>query len=203
MVTAIVFIRADVARIPEVAEAMPSRRVLDLPLESAHAPGFFLMRGVLRPNFEVPARAAWLRLLLAEHTRLLSHLGFLTSVADGIRAYEAGQHRQALAFYEEAQGLAPADQQLRIRNGLYLANQALGRDREAEEAFGSVVDYGLERGRLAVKFVFRPGSTAFWPDPAISGPYPMWLRQIASRTEARSACLEVEGHTSPTGSAGR
>ncbi len=122
-------------------------------------------------------------------------------VSDGIRAYEAGRHRQALAFYQQARALAPADQQLRIRNGLYLANQALGRQREAEQAFGSVVDYGLERGRLAVKFVFRPGSTAFWPDPAISGPYPMWLRQIAARTEARAACMEVEGHSSPTGSA--
>lgn len=122
-------------------------------------------------------------------------------VSDGIRAYEANRHREALAFYEEARGLAPADQQLRIRNGLYLTNNALGRRREAEEAFGSVVDYGLERGRLAVKFVFRPGSTAFWPDPAISGAYPMWLRQIAARTETREACLEVEGHSSPTGPA--
>lgn len=36
-------------------------QAFDHPLESAHAPGFFLMRGVLRPNFEVPARAASLR----------------------------------------------------------------------------------------------------------------------------------------------
>ncbi|MFC7737425.1 histone deacetylase family protein [Roseomonas sp. GCM10028921] len=36
-------------------------QAFDHPLESAHAPGFFLMRGVLRPNFEVPARAAALR----------------------------------------------------------------------------------------------------------------------------------------------
>ena len=62
-----------------------------------------------------------------------------------------------------------------------------------------MVDYGLDRGRLAVKFVFRPDSTAFWPDPAISGPCPMWLRQIAARTASRSTCLEVEGHSSPTG----
>ena len=39
-------------------------------------------------------------------------------VSDGVRAYEAGRHRQALAFYEEARGLAAPDQQLRIRNGL-------------------------------------------------------------------------------------
>ncbi|HEY8614245.1 MAG TPA: histone deacetylase family protein, partial [Roseomonas sp.] len=36
-------------------------QAFDHPLESAHAPQFFLMRGVLRPNFEVPARAAALR----------------------------------------------------------------------------------------------------------------------------------------------
>src|SRR3954463_12916215 len=29
-------------------------------------------------GLEVPPRAVWLRTLLAEHTRLLSHLGFLT-----------------------------------------------------------------------------------------------------------------------------
>ncbi|WP_424136479.1 histone deacetylase family protein [Roseomonas chloroacetimidivorans] len=36
-------------------------QAFDHPLESAHAPQFFLMRGMLRPNFEVPARAAALR----------------------------------------------------------------------------------------------------------------------------------------------
>ncbi|MBD0275486.1 MAG: OmpA family protein, partial [Acetobacteraceae bacterium] len=122
-------------------------------------------------------------------------------VADGVRAYEGRRYREALDLYRQAGAIAPPDHQLRIRNGLYLANHALGRGRDAEEAFASVVDYGLGRGRLAVKFVFRPGSTAFWPDPAISGPYPMWLRQIAARTDERGACLEVEGHSSPTGSA--
>ncbi len=32
-------------------------------------------------GLEVPPRASWLRALLAEHTRVLSHLGFLTSVS--------------------------------------------------------------------------------------------------------------------------
>ena len=36
-------------------------QAFDHPLESAHAPQFFLMRGVLRPNFEVPVRATALR----------------------------------------------------------------------------------------------------------------------------------------------
>lgn len=29
----------------------------------------------------------------------------------------------------------------------------------------------------------------------------MWIRQIATRTAARPICLEIEGHTSPTGPA--
>jgi len=36
-------------------------RAFDHPQDSAHAPQFFLMRGVLRPNFEIPARAVALR----------------------------------------------------------------------------------------------------------------------------------------------
>ncbi|GAA1426578.1 NADH-quinone oxidoreductase subunit D [Microlunatus lacustris] len=40
-------------------------------------------------GLEVPERASWLRLLLAEHTRLLSHLGFLTSVTARLPAAPA------------------------------------------------------------------------------------------------------------------
>ena len=50
-----------------------------------------------------------------------------------------------------------------------------------------------------MKLVFRPASTLFWPDPAVSGAYPVWLRQIARRTSADTACLRLTGHTSPTG----
>ena len=62
--------------------------------------------------------------------------------------------------------------------------------------------YGLKNDRLAVKMLFRPGSTAFWPDPDVSGPYPMWLREIAEvAAERPTSCLEITGHTSPTGPA--
>ncbi|WP_284935087.1 hypothetical protein, partial [Citrobacter freundii] len=86
-------------------------------------------------------------------------------------------------------------------NGVYLANRALGQRAQAEQAFGRVVDQGLSQGRLAMKFVFRPGSTDWWPDRAVSGDYPMWLRQIARSAGAGDACLEIVGHTSPTGPA--
>ena len=88
---------------------------------------------------------------------------------------------------------------MRVWNGAYLTNVALGRTREAEEAFGKMVDAGLAQGKLAVKFVFRPASVQFWPDPAVSGQYPIWLREIAQRSAARKVCLLVVGHSSPTG----
>ena len=67
--------------------------------------------------------------------------------------------------------------------------------------FGSLVGYGLQRRRLAVKFLFAPGSVAFWPDPAISSAYPMWLREIAEQTVENAACLRITGHTSTSGAA--
>jgi outer membrane protein OmpA-like peptidoglycan-associated protein len=121
-------------------------------------------------------------------------------VADAIADYEGSRYEEALARYDEALRL-PGGEQLRILNGIYLADWALGRRQAAEDAFGRVVDYGLAQDRLAVKLLFRPGSTAFWPDPTVSGPYPMWLRQIAAKADERGSCLAVNGHTSTTGSA--
>jgi class 3 adenylate cyclase len=39
-----------------------------------------------------------------------------------------------------------------------------GRAADAESAFGRIVAIGLVTNNLAVKFLFRPGSTDFWPD---------------------------------------
>ncbi len=114
--------------------------------------------------------------------------------------YEAGHYPQALALYQQA-AAEPGGRQLRVLNGLYLANQAMQREPQAEAAFGQLVGFGLSQGRLAVKFLFAPGSAAFWPDPAISGAYPMWLRQVAAATERSGQCLRLVGHASPSGSA--
>lgn len=137
-----------------------------------------------------PIEAAYLEALQAQ-----------ALLADAIRAQEAGEAERALAAFRAADGLPGADR-TRARNGEYLTLASLGRAPEAEAAFGRLVEHGLDRGRLGVKFVFRPGATAFWPDPAVSGPYPGWLRQIAARAAAREgACLDLTGHASPTGSA--
>jgi outer membrane protein OmpA-like peptidoglycan-associated protein len=122
-------------------------------------------------------------------------------IADGITAYEQGDFASALAFYKLASSQSGGDQ-LRVRNGLYLTNRALNRHEDAEKAFGEVVDYGLDHGSLAVKFLFRPGTVQLSPgSQAVNSDYPMWLRQIAQRTAPRDTCLIMTGHASPTGSA--
>lgn len=119
-------------------------------------------------------------------------------VAEAIDAYDAGHYQNALELYGGALA-TPAGNQFRVHNGIYLAHWKLGHRQQAAAAFGKIVDYGLEHRRLAVKLLFRPGSTAFVQDAKLSGPYPLWLKTIAQRSGGSANCLEVTGHTSPTG----
>ena len=120
-------------------------------------------------------------------------------VADAVDAYDAGRYPEALELYRSAAG-TPAGKQLRVFNGLYLTETRLGRHGESADAFGQLVDFGLASNQLAVKLLFRPGTTAFMGNAPLATDYPMWLRQIATYSAARNACLQVIGNTSKTGS---
>lgn len=128
--------------------------------------------------------------------------GILTAsiVSEAINAYDASLYREALELYQTAEK-TPAGNQLRVYNGLYLTNWQLGHHDQAAEAFGRVVEYGLDSNSLGVKILFRPGSTAFDSTQQTLGPYNMWLQQIADRSASKHACLQVTGNSSPSGSA--
>jgi outer membrane protein OmpA-like peptidoglycan-associated protein len=115
-------------------------------------------------------------------------------------AYEEGHYAEARDLYLTARK-TPAGDQLRVYNGLYLCATKLGNAEQAEVAFRDLVDYGLRKKKLAVKFLFRPGSVRFASDNKFSGVYGMWLQQIALQTNTSQSCLQVTGHTSPTGPA--
>jgi outer membrane protein OmpA-like peptidoglycan-associated protein len=84
--------------------------------------------------------------------------------------------------------------------GMYLSSWKLGCTAEAERAFAQVVALGLANNNLGVKFLFNPNTTDFWSDSKVSGPYGLWLRQIARQAAESKVCMEVIGHTSRTGS---
>jgi outer membrane protein OmpA-like peptidoglycan-associated protein len=114
--------------------------------------------------------------------------------------YDAGRYADALDLYRTARK-SPSGDQLRVYNGIYLALFKLGRAGPAADAFRDLVDFGLRKNRLAVKFLFRPGSVRFATDSEFSASYDVWLEQIAARAQETQACLQIIGHTGPTGPA--
>ncbi len=121
-------------------------------------------------------------------------------VNQAMEAYDASRYREALDLYTNARS-TPGGDQLRVYNGLYLSETKLGQKNEATAAFGNLVEYGFRNGRLAVKLLFRNGSTAFIAGPQGAAVYDMWLRQIADRGAKAGACLQATGFTSASGSA--
>lgn len=121
-----------------------------------------------------------------------------TMISEAIAAYDGGRFKEALERYTSALEL-PSGNQLRVHNGMYLTQLKLGRPGPATDAFGKIVEYGLAKNRLAVKFLFKPGSTGFVPEKQLSAYYPMWVKEIAKRAARSDSCLEVIGHTSRSG----
>lgn len=128
----------------------------------------------------------------------LERIATATLINDATNLYNAERYQDALGVYRSALA-TPAGEQLRVLNGIYLANAKLGRTTEAEQAFGKVVALGIAYNELGVKFLFNPGTTEFWSDPRVSGPYGMWIRQIARESRGAKVCMDVVGHTSRTG----
>ena len=125
-------------------------------------------------------------------------LATATTINEATVAYNNDKFQESLDLYKAALA-SPSGEQLRTLNGIYLASWKLGRMQEAEQAFGKVVALGIANSSLGVKLLFNPGTTDFWSDPKVSGPYAIWLRQIAKQTAQAKVCMNIVGHTSRTG----
>lgn len=133
------------------------------------------------------------------HPMYVDRIVAASMISEAMDAYAAGKYREALNLYE-AVLRSPEGQQQRVFSGLYLTNWRLGRRDAAAKAFGQLVDQGLDAKRLGVKFVFRPGAAVLSAEkgPAAT-PYKLWLTELSAHAAKRQSCMEVVGHTSPTG----
>jgi hypothetical protein len=118
-------------------------------------------------------------------------------INDGIEAYDAGHYRDALDVYQAALKTPGGDNCACSTASISPITSFAAK--AAMDAFGKVIDYGLKSDKLAVKFLFKPGSTQFSTDRSIRAPYDAWLEKIAERTAAKQGCLEIVGHGSATG----
>ena len=130
----------------------------------------------------------------------LARLPGAAVVNEAILAYDGGKVPLANKLYKEAEPLAdPGD--LRVLNGLYITSWQLGQRDAARDAFGKLVDSGLELKRLPVKLLFQPGKTEFNSIGDLPQQYSMWIASIAQKAGNTASCVRVVGHTSRTGSA--
>jgi hypothetical protein len=74
-----------------------------------------------------------------------------TLISDGINEFDNKHYRESLAFYRTAL-CVPGGDQLRVHNGLYLANWKLNRRDDAADAFGRFVDFNLMTNKLGSGF---------------------------------------------------
>ena len=130
----------------------------------------------------------------------LARLQGAAVVNEAITAYGEGRIPAAYGLYKEAQPLADRGD-LRVLNGLYLTSWRMGNKDAAADAFGKVVEAGLEQKRLMLKMLFQPGKTTFNQVGDLPQQYDIWLASLARVTGQSNACVRVVGHTSRTGSA--
>ena len=171
----------------EGIDTTPLRYYLDSPILVKDQ----VIEGYVRTSSTAPGQRA--------DALYLERIGTATLINDATELYNAERYQDALGQYRSALA-TPAGEQLRVLNGIYLANWKLGRVADAEQAFGKVVALGIAYNQLGVKFLFNPNSTDFWSDTKVSGAYGMWLRQIAKEGVSSKVCMDVVGHTSRSGS---
>lgn len=120
-----------------------------------------------------------------------------SAINEAASAYNSKRYRDSLALYQAALK-NPAGNQARVHAGIYLNQQRSGRKPLAMKAFATLAEMGLNTDRLAIRFNFAAGASAFLPS---QHPYNDWLREISRQALRGGSCLEVSGHSRRSSSA--
>lgn len=93
-----------------------------------------------------------------------------------------------------------AGDSLKYYTALYLTTSHLGKTLESESAFKKMVDIGIDRKNMSMKFLFAVNSTNFLNNKSLQSQYDLWLRIVAQGVAQHNICMNILGHTSRTGS---
>jgi outer membrane protein OmpA-like peptidoglycan-associated protein len=111
--------------------------------------------------------------------------------------YTKGNYKKALDIYDSVAQRKDSQEMMKTYAGLYKTNLQLGNQQEAENAFGKMVSLGIANDNLSVKFLFEVASDGFKRDKRDE--FVLWLRQIGKRFSETGLCLNIEGHSSRSG----
>ncbi len=128
----------------------------------------------------------------------LQRISTSAMAAEANQAYARQDYNGALALFAQVEA-RPDGRSMRTYSGLYVTQLKLGRLTEAEASFGKLVAAAFAEQNLSLRFLFRVNSTDFFPDPKLTEQYPMWLRQLAAQIVRTGTCVDIVGHSSPTG----
>ncbi|MDB5819477.1 MAG: flagellar motor protein MotB, partial [Rhizobacter sp.] len=116
----------------------------------------------------------------------LARLPAMAPTFEAIRLYDLGRYDESLAGFRFAMATPPGD--LRLLSVLYLAYWRLGRDVEAEQMFGKIMQTGLQTRQWSL--MLQDGQIT----PRQVAAEQMWLSQVATQALVSRVCLAVIGN---------
>jgi len=119
------------------------------------------------------------------------------AAAAGVK-FDQGDYLAASKAYQAVLA-RPDGRTLKAYAGLYQSFKKLNQPREAEAAFAGLISKAVEQNRVSIKFLFEVNSVEFFRGIEMSRDYPMWLRQLAKSVRASQKCLDIQGHSSRSG----
>lgn len=128
-----------------------------------------------------------------------SFLGTQALLVEAESSYDQKDYKTALSLFKAALLRTDGDI-VRTYAGLYETYLKLKDNAAAELAFGQLVKASVtQSSTLQVKFLFEVDSVDFINDKQLREQYMVWTRQIGQFFSHNQYCVQIEGHSSHTG----
>lgn len=120
-------------------------------------------------------------------------------IAEAQQAFTAEDATNSLALYQRAES-RPDGKTLKVYSGLYVNHLRAGNLNDAERIFGQLIGVAFAENNLSIRILYRVNSTDFITEPRLNQQYRFWVRTLAQHITRNRACVDVQGHSSRSGS---